>query len=59
MTTEKDSVRLAAAHRAQLESSGGLVVAGLHLFLQEEDRCIRGFESLLQERLQLRPLNVR
>jgi tetraacyldisaccharide 4'-kinase len=59
VTTEKDSVRLAGELRTELESHGRLVVAGLELRLQEERRCIDGFESLLQERLQLHPRNVR
>jgi tetraacyldisaccharide 4'-kinase len=59
VTTEKDSVRLAPKLRTELESHGRLVIAGLELRLQEEKRCIDGLESLLQERLQLHPHNVR
>ena len=59
MTTEKDSVRLAGELRAELENHGPLVIAGLDVHLQEEKRCIDGLESLLQERLQLHPRNVR
>ena len=59
VTTEKDSVRLSAELRAELEKHGPLVIAGLELRLQEEKRCIDGLESLLQERLQLHPRNVR
>ncbi|HTU50556.1 MAG TPA: tetraacyldisaccharide 4'-kinase [Acidobacteriaceae bacterium] len=59
VTTGKDSVRLAGELRSDLESHGRLVIAGLELRLQEEKRCIDGLESLLQERLQLHPGNVR
>ena len=59
VTTEKDSVRLARELRAELENHGRLVIAGLQLRLQDEKRCIDGLESLLQERLQLHPRNVR
>ncbi|MGC1871306.1 MAG: tetraacyldisaccharide 4'-kinase [Acidobacteriaceae bacterium] len=59
VTTEKDGVRLADQLRAELESCGRLVIAGLELRLQEEKRCIDGLESLLHEHLQLHPRNVR
>jgi tetraacyldisaccharide 4'-kinase len=59
VTTEKDSVRLAADLRAKLECHGRLLIAGLELRLQEEQRCIDGLESLLDARLQLHPHNVR
>jgi tetraacyldisaccharide 4'-kinase len=59
VTTEKDSVRLTAELRAELESHGRLVIAGLELRLQQENRCIDGLQSLLQERFQLHPRNVR
>ncbi|HUV97071.1 MAG TPA: tetraacyldisaccharide 4'-kinase [Acidobacteriaceae bacterium] len=59
VTTEKDSVRLPGELREGLEKDGRLVIAGLELRLQEEKRCIDGLESLLQERLQLHPRNVR
>jgi tetraacyldisaccharide 4'-kinase len=59
VTTEKDSVRLTAKLRAELESHGRLVIAGLELRLQEEKHCIDGLESLLNERLQLHPRDVR
>lgn len=59
VTTEKDSVRLAADLRAELESHGRLLIAGLELCLQDEKRCIDGLESLLQEHLQIHPHNVR
>jgi tetraacyldisaccharide 4'-kinase len=59
VTTEKDSVRLAGELRAELENHGRLVIAGLQLRLQDEKHCIDGLESLLQERLQLHPRNVR
>jgi tetraacyldisaccharide 4'-kinase len=59
VTTEKDSVRLAADLRADLETHGRLFIAGLELRLRDEKRCINGLESLLQERLQLHPRDVR
>ena len=59
VTTEKDSVRLAANLRADLERQGRLVIAGLKLRLRDEKRCIDGLESLLQEHLQFHPRNVR
>jgi tetraacyldisaccharide 4'-kinase len=59
VTTEKDNVRLTADLRANLESDGRLLIAGLELRLRDEKRCIDGLESLLQERLQLHPRNVR
>jgi len=59
VTTEKDSVRLPEELRAKLEKNGRLVIAGLQLRLQQEKHCIDSLESLLQERLQLHPRNVR
>jgi tetraacyldisaccharide 4'-kinase len=59
VTTEKDTVRLAADLRADLESHGRLLIAGLELRLRDEKRCTDGLESLLQQRLQLHPRNVR
>jgi tetraacyldisaccharide 4'-kinase len=59
VTTEKDSARLSGELRVELESDGRLVIAGLELRLQEDRRCIDELESLLQERLQLHPRNVR
>ena len=59
VTTEKDSVRLPRELRAELEKHVPLLIAGLELRLQQEKRCIDGLESLLQDRLQLHPRNVR
>jgi tetraacyldisaccharide 4'-kinase len=59
VTTEKDSVRLAADLRADLERDGRLVIAGLELRLRDEKHCIDGLECLLQEHLQFQPRNVR
>jgi tetraacyldisaccharide 4'-kinase len=59
VTTEKDSMRLPAELRGELENHGPLVIAGLELRLQDEKRYIDGLESLLRERLQLHPCNVR
>jgi tetraacyldisaccharide 4'-kinase len=59
VTTEKDSVRIPPALRAELEKQGALLVAGLELRLKEQPRCIDGLELLLQEGLQLHPRNVR
>jgi hypothetical protein len=59
VTTEKDSMRLSPALRAELEKEGPLIVAGLDVSLQQENYCLDGLEALLQERLQLRPRNVR
>jgi tetraacyldisaccharide 4'-kinase len=59
VTTEKDSVRLAADLRADLERHGRLLVAGLELRLRDQKRCLDRLESLLKERLQLQPRNVR
>ena len=59
VTTEKDSMRLSGKLRAELENHGPLVIAGLELRLREEKRCLDGLESLLHERLQLHPRNVR
>lgn len=59
VTTEKDNVRLSGELRTELEKHGPVVVAGLELRLQEEKRCLDELESLLQERLQLHPRNVR
>jgi tetraacyldisaccharide 4'-kinase len=59
VTTEKDSVRLSPDLRVQLENDGPVLIAGLELHLQQEKRCFDGLESLLQERLQLHPHDVR
>ncbi|MGB8479275.1 MAG: tetraacyldisaccharide 4'-kinase [Acidobacteriaceae bacterium] len=59
VTTEKDGVRLPRELREEMEKDGRLVIAGLELRLHQEKRCIDGLESLLQERLQLHPRNVR
>jgi tetraacyldisaccharide-1-P 4'-kinase len=59
VTTEKDSVRLPNALRADLEKEGRLIIAGLKVSLRDETRCIDMLEALLNERLQLRPHNVR
>jgi tetraacyldisaccharide 4'-kinase len=59
VTAEKDSVRLSPALRAKVEKEWPLIVAGLHVSLQQENHCLDGLEALLQERLQLRPRNVR
>ncbi len=59
VTTEKDSMRLPAELRAELEKHVPLLIAGLELRLQQEKHCVDGLESLLQERLQLHPRDVR
>ena len=59
LTTEKDSVRLPAPLRAELEKTGPLLFAGLEIFLREETRCLDTLEKLLQEPLQFQPGNVR
>ncbi len=59
VTTEKDSMRLSSALRAELETHGPLLIAGLQLDLQNEKCCIDWLESLLQEHLQLHPHDVR
>ena len=59
VTTEKDSVRLPDALRAELEKNGRLIIAGLEVSLREEMQCIDMLEALLNEQLQLRPHNVR
>jgi tetraacyldisaccharide 4'-kinase len=59
VTTEKDSMRLPPALRAELEKQGPLLIAGLEVSLQQEKHCLDGLEALLQERLQIPPRNVR
>ncbi|MHB1935161.1 MAG: tetraacyldisaccharide 4'-kinase [Acidobacteriaceae bacterium] len=59
VTTEKDSVRLPGPLLAVLEKEGPLIIAGLETSLQEEQRCIDSMETLLKERLQFCPRNVR
>jgi len=59
VTTEKDSVRIPDELRAELEKHVPLLIAGLELRLQQEKHCIDSLESLLQERLQLDPRDVR
>jgi tetraacyldisaccharide 4'-kinase len=59
VTTEKDSMRLPTALRAELEKQGPLFIAGLEISLLQEKHCLDGLEALLQERLQIPPRNVR
>lgn len=59
VTTEKDSMRLSPALRDSLEKQGPLHIAGLDVRLQREKDCLARLETLLQERLQFRPRNVR
>jgi len=59
ITTEKDRVRLVDDLRAELEAALPLMVAGLEVSLQEEDRCMAMLEELLARRLQISHDNVR
>lgn len=59
VTTEKDNVRLSDPLRSELEREGRLLIAGLEVSLREEARCIDMLEVRLNNRLQLRPRNVR
>lgn len=59
VTTEKDNVRLPQVLRAELESESPLVIAGLEISLCEEARSIALLESLIANRLQAAPRNVR
>lgn len=59
LTTEKDSMRLTAPLRVELEKTGPLLFAGLEIFLREETCCLDTLEKMLQEPLQFQPGNVR
>ncbi len=59
VTTEKDSMRLAAPLRAELEAEFSVIIAGLELTLREEAASIALLESLLTSPLQTGPANVR
>lgn len=59
LTTEKDSVRLSGAFRAELEKVCPLILAGLEVSLREETRSMEMLEALLSRGLQVHPGNVR
>ncbi len=59
ITTEKDSMRLAAPLRAELETEFPIIVAGLEITLREEAASIALLESLLTNPLLTGPANVR